>query len=101
MRVIYRTSPVATTLSTPDGKQTPGSSFFNLILHEPGDNPALHGDTSVRPLSRYRTARGQPASMGPPPAFVGAEPITLPSALLDTLPDTALLEFQWRFERSQ
>ncbi|MBI3521807.1 MAG: hypothetical protein HY071_01750 [Chloroflexi bacterium] len=105
MRVIFETQPVPTVAIVDEqGVKLKGTSHFKLLLFDPGEAVV---EPHTKPYSAKQVAEwlgtvasGEPIRMGPPPSFIGAEPVVIPRALLDALPISARLVFNWSFSRS-
>jgi hypothetical protein len=104
MRVIYELPPVPSEARGMAGELIVGRTTFRLIVYEPGDpDPTAGGARAavVQPLRRWRASVGAGAALraNPPTTFVGLGPVEIPARLLESVPDEALVEFRWQFER--
>ena len=98
MRVLLETKATPTLCTLPDGKECEGSSYFQLLAFDPDEELPTHG--TPRPVSIWRrdlVAGEGSLRMNAPEAFEGAEAVSVPRALLESLPDTELLAFKWTF----
>jgi hypothetical protein len=98
VRVLLETECVPATCALPDGTRLSGMCQFQLFAFDPSEQLPEHG--IQRPVSAWRRdlVPGETAlCMSAPEAFEGATPATVPRALLESLPETDLLAFNWTF----
>ena|SRR2546426_636323 len=100
-RVIFRASPVPSTfLNERNGKTLQGQTIFEVLLYDPGEDTSYQGHPGTAgPLSQWRREMepGKPFQLHPPSGF-GMPTMVVPDALLATLPDSAMVQFNWTFE---
>ena len=110
VRVIFESPPVPATFTDPrDGSTVSGNGGFQLILHEPGEDPApptirtalrVQGfSTPTHTLSelRSRAGVGHPIEIPPPAGWRGPGVVVIPEAVLTSLPESAHLTLRWQF----
>jgi len=104
MRVIYQTEPTPMTLvHRGSGPHYRGMGYLLVTLIEPGEEPQVVAGTKIayprgRPLGDLRAEGHGQVIATPGPSFRQAlQPVTIPEALLASLPDDAQLHFAWRF----
>ena len=103
MRVIYRTPPIpGATARVKNGPTLTGYAHFVAAVFDPGENVPPGYDPKRMAVWRTDSFTQSDGSMrvkvlpfiSPPPG-VGIPDAVIPSALLKTLPDDALLSVAW------
>jgi hypothetical protein len=106
MRVIFESPPIPMTLIEPRSSESyKGFGFLRVWAYDPGEQPPLRPGTDkpiarTRPISELRAEAGvgKPIVATPVGQFVNfLKPTVIPESAIAQLPDTATLEWRWRF----
>ena len=98
MRVLLETESVPTTFQNFRSVQahTGRSTLAVIVYDQPGEVPP--DDRKALTLAQWRKQmRGGVLRVSPVAAFVGATPAVVPASLFDGIPETAPVEFRWRY----